>query len=120
MSDKMKNIRNSKPRGASKRSSNADDGGMEIVKKPRPEFKQFPKYLEPPVLPVGEDEYSYKRHMQLLKHEEGKVSPDMHVINSLMTKTYALRRQKILKEQQRVKELLKDCPSLKRCNQVAC
>ena len=78
----MTNIRNAKPRGAS-------DGGIEITKKPRPEFKQFPKYLEPPVLPVGEDEYSYKRHMQLLQHEEGKISPDMHVINNLMTKTYA-------------------------------
>ena len=120
MSDKMKNIRNAKPRGASKRSSSAGDGGIEIVKKPRPEFKQFPKYLEPPVVPVGEDEYSYKRHMQLLKHEEGKISPDMHAINNLMTKTYALRRQKILKEHQATKELLKECPSLKRCNQVAC
>ena len=56
MSDKMKNIRNAKPRGASKRSSSADDGGIEIVKKLRPEFKRFPKYLEPPVVPVGEDE----------------------------------------------------------------
>lgn len=117
MTDKMKNIRNTKPRGA-KRSLNADDSGMEVVKKPKPEFKQFPKFMEPPVVPVGEDEHSYKRHMQLLKYEEGKVSPDKHVINSLMIKTYALRRQKILKEHQPIKELLKDCPSLKRSNQV--
>ena len=120
MSDRTKNIRNAKPRGAFKRPLDADDSGIEVVKKPRPEFKQFPKLLEPPVVPVGEDEHSYKRHMQLLKHEEGKISPDTHVINSLMTKTYALRRQKILKEHQPIKELLKDCPSIKRCNQVNC
>jgi len=117
MSDRMKNIRNAKPRGASKRPLNADTE-CAVVKKPRREFKQFPKLLESPVIPAGEDEHSYKRHMQLLKHEEGKISPDKHAINSLMTKTYALRRQKILKEHQPLKELLKDCPSLKRCNQV--
>jgi len=118
MTDKMKNLRNTKPRGASKRPSDVDHSAMHVAKKPRIEFKQFPKVLEAPVVPVGEDEHSYKRHLQVLKHEQGKVSPDRNVINSLMTKTFAIRRQRILNEHQPVKQLLKDYPSLKRCDQV--
>lgn len=131
LKDKMKYLRNAKPRPLKRPPSDndevretgaewkCDDGEQEsLVKKPRKEFKQYPQLPTAPLFPPGEDRASYQRHLKMLQQEERKVSPDKRVISELMRRTYPFRRQEILEQPQLVVNLLQTYPSLKRSEQV--
>ena len=113
MRDKMKNIRNVKPRH--KRPS--------IDSTPTPPSKwskqnHFKKYSLLPVIPPGEDEAACLRHIKKLQLEYQKITPDRHVVAALMNRTYPFRRKQILEEQNALPQILKDYPPLKKSEEV--
>lgn len=120
MRDKIKNIRNSKPR--SMKSKSHMESLTPTAKKPRTS-PCLPRFPVPPTLPKSEDEASYARHIKRLQLEGKKLLPDKHVITTLMDVTYPLRRQEILEKSKRIIEMLKVYPPLKNikhCMQCAC
>lgn len=60
----------------------------------------------------AEDETSHRRNVILLKQEIGKAKPHIQSITSLMTRTFARRRQWILNDIKRVDEMLPEYPCL--------
>ena len=116
--DKMKYLRNAKPRPRVKHDLTVDEESLPVKKKP---FKpQYPSYSMSPEqsAPAAEDEASHLKHVKKLQLEERKVSPDRNVVADLMNRTFHLRRCEILKQPQLIQQLLKTYPSMKRCDQV--
>ena len=128
LKDKMKYLRNVKPRPVKQvRSGLKEESGMEDrsdseeevqARKPRKQFRQFPRVPAAPLIPPGEDNAVYLRHIRMLQHEERKVSPGKRVISDLTRRTYPFRRQEILERPQLIRNLLQTYPSLKRSEQV--
>ena len=122
LKDKMKYLRNAKPRTTKKAKSEPEDmSGTDEepqAKKPRKEFKQFPRSPAAPLIPSGEDKASHERHLKVLKLEERKVTPNKKIISDLMRRTYPFRRQEILEQPQPIQQVLEKYPSLKRSEQV--
>lgn len=78
--DKMKYLRNVKPRRKTKDSKEVPSA----QKKPRahyPQAQSVPATLQPV---AGEDKASHLRHVKMLQMEERKVSPDKNAITELM------------------------------------
>ena len=115
LKDKMKYLRNSKPRIKSENSNEMSEPPAKKIKK---EFTQIPHIPAAPHIPKGEDEASYLRHLKVLQQEEKKMSPNKQVIADLMTRTFPFRRKEILEEPSSMDQLLKKFPSLKRTEQV--
>jgi len=114
MKDKMKNIRNVKPRH--KRVHENEESS--IPTKKRKHSTPFPRYPVVPTIPPSEDEASCVRHKKLLQLEYQKISPDKHTITTLMDRTYPFRRQDILECPKPIQEILKVYPPLKKIDQV--
>ena len=83
MKDKMKNIRNVKPRHK-KVHENEESS---IPTKKQKYSTPFPRYPVAPTIPPSEDEASCVRHIKFLQLEYQKVSPDKYTINTLMDRT---------------------------------
>lgn len=113
MRDKMKNIRNAKPRH--KKDREMEEASIPTKKPKLP----FPRYPVAPTIPPSEDEASCARHMKFLQLEYQKASPDKHIINSLMDRTYPFRRKEMLQQPKPIQQILKDYPPLKKIEQVA-
>ena len=109
MRDKMKNIRNVKPR--TKRPPNAESPP---TKQQKIQYLRCP--VQPKILP-SEDLASCQRHVKMLQLESQKPSPDKHTIRNLMDLTYRLRRQEIEKGME-ITAILKVYPPLKKIDQV--
>lgn len=110
MRDKMKNIRNVKPR--TKRPPNAESPPTKQQK-----IQYLPRCpVQPKILP-SEDLASCQRHVKMLQLESQKPSPDKHTIRNLMDLTYRLRRQEIEKGME-ITAILKVYPPLKKIDQV--
>ena len=116
MRDKMKNIRNVKPRH--KKVLENDDPEEKPLPVKKPKLQHFPKYPEAPAIPPGEDEASCARHIKLLQLEHQKPSPDKHVVATLMSRTFAFRRREIIEQPKPIPQILKTYPSLKKAEQV--
>ena len=71
-----------------------------------------PKYTTKYFFPVGEDEHSYLENVTYLQIEAKKVNPDEFKIKSLMNKTFATRRDKIIKKNKHVAIIIKAFPCL--------
>ena len=112
MRDKIKNIRNSKPR--SMKSKAHLESLIPAAKKPKTS-PCLPRFPVPPVLPKSEDDASYTRHLKRLQLEGKKPSPDKHVVTTLMDVTYPLRRHEILEKPKRIPKIY---PPLKNIEQV--
>ena len=115
MKDKMKNIRNVKPRH--KKAHENEESSIPTKKQKR--SMPFPRYSVAPTIPPSEDEASCVRHTKFLQLEYQKVSPDKHTINTLMDRTYPFRRQEILECPKPIQQILKVYPPLKKIDQVA-
>ena len=117
----MKYLRSSgKPKPRSKNPTNASEESSEpVAKKPRKEFKQFPQVFMELSIPPGEDEASNTRNQKVLVNEEKKAHPNKSTISVLMDRTFAFRRQDLMKFVRPVKEILASFPSLKRLEQVS-
>ena len=114
MKDKMKNIRNVKPRH--KRAPENEESSAPPKKQKY--SMPFPRYPVAPTIPTSEDEAACVRHIKFLQLEYQKVSPDKYTIKSLMDRIYPFRRQEILKCPQPIQQILKDYPPLKKIDQV--
>jgi len=112
----MKYIRNVKPR----HKRPPTDAVPTPPAKRRPKENYTKKYALFPVIPPGEDEAAYLRHIKKLQLEYQKASPDKHVAAVLMSRTYPFRRKKILEEENAVSEILKLYPPLKKSEEVLC
>ena len=122
LKDKMKYLRNAKPRPRKKPrseiSGDEDTSDEPPAKKERKQYIQYPRSPAAPLILSGEDKGSHSRHTKMLQLEEHKVSPDTKVVSDLMRRTYAFRRQEILEQPQPIQHLLQRYPSLKRAEQV--
>ena len=67
LKDKMKYLRNVKPRCPAIRREGSDDEAEGPPAKKRKEFKQFPKSPASPLIPAGEDMPSHLRHVKVLQ-----------------------------------------------------
>lgn len=75
--------------------------------------------MEPPSMPEGEDMISMQRHVSVLKEEFGKKKHcNLLVVNSLMEKTYPIRRAAILSGDSELSSLLQQYPFLQSNTQV--
>ena len=110
MKDKMKNIRNAKPRH--KKAHENEE--ISIPTKKQKFNMPFPRYPVTPTIPPSEDEASCVRHTKFLQLEYQKVSTDKHTINTLMDRTYPFRRQEILECPKPIQQILKVYPPLKK------
>lgn len=106
MRDKMKNIRNVKPRN--KRSPNAESPPTKQQK-----TQYLPRRPVQPKIPPSEDIASCQKHVKVLQLESQKPSPDKQTIRNLMDLTYPLRRQEIY-EGMEIATILKVYPPLKK------
>lgn len=95
-----------------------EDGDEPKPKKPRTEYKQFPQLFHEVTIPPGEDEASNTRNQKALLLEEKKCRPNKNTVSILMDRTFAFRRQDIMKLVKPVKELLAIFPSVKHFEQV--
>lgn len=121
LKDKMKYLRNAKPRkvGVPAGTYNGNENeAEEPPAKKRKEFEQFPKSPAAPIIPPGEDMASHLRHVKVLQQEEKKISPNKRIIFDLMARTYPYRRKEILEQPQPIRQLFKMYPPLKRSEQV--
>lgn len=117
----MKYLRSAgKPKPRVKNYDIPEESSKPVAKKPRKEFKQFPQVFMDLTIPPGEDEASNSRNQKMLSLEEKKVHPNKSTISVLMDRTFAFRRQDIMKSVRPVKEILTTFPSLKRLEQVLC
>ena len=114
MKDKMKNIRNVKPRH--KRAPENEESSAPPKKQKY--SMPFPRYPVAPTIPISEDEAACVKHIKFLQLEYQKASPNKHTINSLMDRTYPFRRQEILKCPKPIQQILKVYPPLKKIDQV--
>lgn len=80
----------------------------------KPEAQQSPSisWMQPPPVPVGEDECSFERFCSQLRDEAKRKAPRREVIAKLMEATYAQRRQDILKSPTPIPQLLTKYPLL--------
>ena len=115
MKDKMKNIRNAKPR---QKKAHENEESSILAKKQKVNLP-FPRYPVVPIIPPSEDEASCARHIKFLQLEYQKVSPDKHIINSLMDRTYPFRRQEILQCPKPIQQILKVYPPITKIDQVS-
>lgn len=111
----MKYLRSPRQSAAKRASSTSE--GEPGAKKVRKQFVQYPAIREP-VLPVGEDDISYKRNQRLLLSEEKNLNPNRKTVSVLMDRTFPFRRQDLLKNSYPIIEVLKKFPSLRRKDQV--
>ena len=58
--------------------------GVLEVKKNNFTKRVRPKYPAPPVVPPGEDQTSYARHLKFLRAEEKKLHPSVQVVSILL------------------------------------
>ena len=87
----------------------------------RPQHKQPPKrkcLTVLPDLPPGEDEVSFERHNRVLQVEWKKSSRNALVVEELMTRTFALRRKRIIENPSDVQTLLSTFPFLQQLEPV--
>ena len=122
LKDKMKYIRNAKPRGLGgvKRQPSSDEQHDLIENPAKRQFKpQYPTHSAVNLVPLGEDKASHDRHVKFLHSEERKLTPNAGVCRELMRKTYPTRRADILNNPKCLTELLKMYPSLRRADQVS-
>lgn len=110
MRDKMKNIRNVKPR--SKRPQDGEKSPSTMPAKQQ-KIQYLPRYPIPLKIVLSEDNTSYQRHIKMLQLEAQKASPDKCTIASLMSLTYPYRRQEILEKGMEIADILKIYPPLK-------
>jgi len=115
MRDKMKNIRNVKPRV--KRPVTEDNSSTTVPGK-KQKMVFLPKYPVPPKISLSEDDASYERHIKKLKLEAQKPSPDKQTIRTLMKVTYPFRRNEIIEKGLEIPEVLKIYSPLKKIDQV--
>lgn len=115
MRDKMKNIRNTKPRA--KRPATKDNPSNTVPNK-KQKMAFLPKYPVPPKISLSEDDASYGRHVKRLQLEAQKPSPDKQTVRTLMNVTYPFRRNEILEKGMEISEVLKMYPPLKKIDQV--
>ena len=113
MRDKMKNIRNVKPR--IKRPPNAESPPQATKQQKIQYLPRRPIQLK---IPPSEDIASCQKHVKMLQLESQKPSPDKRTIKNLMDLTYPLRRQEICKGME-ISAILKVYPPLKKIDQVA-
>lgn len=69
-------------------------------------------WMQPPSIPLGEDECSFKRFSSQLRDEAKRRKPRDEVTSKLMDATYAHRRKDILECPAAIPELLKKYPFL--------
>jgi len=81
--------------------------GRSSIKKPR---RGESNYL--PNLPGGEDSSSQQDAQTVMKEECKKVRPDTRLLHSLMAKTFASRRQLIIKEMPPIAQVKENWPAL--------
>lgn len=110
----MKYIRNVKPR---QKRPTIDAALAPSSKRPK-ESNCSKKYSLFPAIPPGEDEASSSRHIKRLQLECQKASPDRHTVATLMSRTYAFRRKKIMEDQSALSQILKVYPPLKKTEEV--
>lgn len=72
-----------------------------------------------PATPEGEDRPSHDRHVKLIKLESKKYSPNQHIIQQLMKRTFTFRRMDILSNSLSLAEALERYPPLKKYDEVA-
>ena len=116
LKNKMKYLRNAKPKAMKREAENMEDPKP---KKKRAEPKQFPHNpTEVPEMPVGEDVESCERNIKFLQKEEKKKVVNHSIIENLMQRTFAFRRREIIDAPTTIINVLKRYPSLKRPQQV--
>jgi len=71
-----------------------------------------------PSIAIGEDDHSYADHMTMLEVEHAKIVPDARNVAELMAKTFMKRRKEIEEQPQKVADLLRKYPFLKRLDIV--
>jgi hypothetical protein len=82
-------------------------GPRKAIKKPRRSESNFL-----PNFPQGEDSSAQQEMQALLQEEYKKVDADTNVIHNLMAKTFALRRQIIVKDCPRMSTMLQQWPAM--------
>ena len=86
---------------------------MEVDSTPSKRSKFDPEcHSYPPLTLDAEDEMAHKRNQTLLNQELGKLKPHIGSVTSLMTRTFARRRQWILDNAKQVEDILKEYPCL--------
>lgn len=87
--DKMKSLRNAKPRNTKRELADA------VTSPIKKQFKgKFPSTSKVQV--TGEDKSSHEKHLQLLKDQEKEKCPDIDVVNGLMKRTFSMRGAEIV------------------------
>lgn len=69
-------------------------------------------WMQPPTIPLGEDNCSFERFSSQLREESKRKQPRGEIISKLMEATYAHRRKNILECPSTIPELLKKYPFL--------
>ena len=69
-------------------------------------------WIQPPTIPLGEDNCSFERFSSQLQEESKRKQPRGEIISKLMEATYAHRRKDILECSSTIPELLKKYPFL--------
>ena len=94
------------------RSSPKDKSADRPRKKPKLDLHKHPY---PAIhFAMDDDEESHTRHLNLIKAELAKSTPDMDPAKELMCRTFSRRRTWLLEEQPPIQEVLAKYPLLKR------
>ena len=72
-----------------------------------------------PATPEGEDRPSHDRHVKFIKLESKKYSPNQHIIQQLMKRTFTFRHMDILSNSLSLTEALERYPPLRKYDEVA-
>ena len=86
----------------------------------QPKPKQPSKILDIPETPAGEDTTSFQRHNKAIKNEYAKPkrARKMVVLNELISRSYAMRRQDVMSHSYALQDILELYPFLKEPDQV--
>ncbi len=77
LKDKMKYIRNAKPRGLGVKRQPSSDEQHDLIKKLAKQFKpQYPTHSVINLVPLREDKASHDQHVKFLHSEERKLTPN--------------------------------------------
>lgn len=74
--------------------------------------------IKSPAIPPGEDCISYGRHIKVLQVEFKKTNRNSHVLESLMERTFAMRREEIMEKGYEMNVLFDRFPFLQEVEQV--
>ena len=118
LKDKMKYLRNpGKHKKMARQLPRLDD--QPKTKKSKKDYTQYPKFSHEPLVPPEEDESSNLRNQKMILDEEKRSNPNKRMVSVLMDRTFAFRRQDILKTSMPIMEVLKLYPSLKELDHVS-